>query len=171
MILGTKSKNANRNNKHKLPNNNICIFSSAKFEDIFLTSERKILMGHQKFGKERYFWRRASESAWCWRKRVPTTLQLKRSEYSKNSSSKFLSKIRCSPWAPKVCSRVKILMGHQKHAKQRGFSRKLSGSVWCLRKWGRPRYKLTTRKKKQYTENRHAVLYELLNGQRQRRWQ
>ena len=53
MILGTKSKNANRNNKHKLTNNNICIFSSAKFEDIFLTSERKILMGHQKFGKER----------------------------------------------------------------------------------------------------------------------
>ena len=89
MILGIKTKNANRNNKHKLPNNNICIFSSAKFEDIFLTSERKILMGHQKFGKERDLWRRASESAWCSIKLGPTTLQLNRSDYKKTRHRNF----------------------------------------------------------------------------------
>ena len=43
MILGIKTKNANRNNKHKLTNNNICIFSSAKFEDIFWLLKEKFL--------------------------------------------------------------------------------------------------------------------------------
>ena len=85
MILGIKTKNANRNNKHKLTNNNICIFSFADFLTPNLISEIKKLMGYHKFARERGSSRKTSGSFWCLRKTVPSALHLKAYDLMKNT--------------------------------------------------------------------------------------